>query len=195
MSLTTLTRVRSLAGLVAGVTFHDVSLQYAVDYANDLVLRKIGQPSGLSVNTVTEYPNVYDDGQTDVYLKHTPIVSIVAITNGDYAVETTDYRFDADTGMVRILRGGVDTRTFFQSWCTGLDDVQIRYAYGYTSATAPESLKRAADLIALTSFRKGKHAAAKTEKLGEYSITLDESEIPDEAVMILRRFGEDAFHH
>ncbi len=190
MSLTALTRVRSLLGISAGVTFHDQALTLAVEMANDYVLGILEQ-TALTTSASTEYPNVYDDGQVDVYLDRSPIVSMVAVTNaGVGLVEGSDYRFNSETGMMRMIRGTVGTRGAWASWSAVLDDVQVTYIHGYTAATVPRRLKRAADLIAVHTFRTGKHAGAKSEKHSSVGIVLSEDEIPPTAALILSEFDE-----
>jgi len=194
MSLTTLTRVRSMLGIAAGVTFHDAAISACVDYANDEVFGRIGQSGGFGLLTVTEYPNVYQDSQSDVYLKHTPISSIVAVTNSDTSVPASGYRFDPESGLVRLLQGTVGSRTAYAYWSTGLDDVQICYAYGWASDTdGVNRLRRAADMLATSAFRRGKAAGVKAEGHTSYRVTYSEEEWPVEVSTILSSF-ETAFH-
>ena len=104
-TLLTTTRMKSVLGLAAGVTFYDTSLGYACDGAEDYVLRSIGQ-SSWAVTTTSEYPEVYDEGQVEVSLRHTPVVSMGVVTNGDYALTTDEYRVDSENGLIRLRGSG-----------------------------------------------------------------------------------------
>lgn len=177
--------VKPILGIPAGVTFHDSAIGLAVDYANDRLLRALGQ-SALVATTVQEYPEVYDAGQADVLLGHAPVVSIVAATNYDTAVAATDYRLDTETGKLTLLREA-------GYWSTAREGAMVLYTYGYTSATAPTELLRAAELMCAASFNRGKHAGLKQHAASGYSYTLSDDEMPPEARAILARY-EDVHH-
>lgn len=154
MSLVTTTQLKYALGIPVAVTFHDSSLGLAVDYANDRVLRAIGQTS-LAALTYSEYPNVYSGGQHDVYLRHTPVVSIVAVTNASSAVAAGDRRVDAETGMLRLINGNANINGIHRFWSTSPDGVAVTYTAGYTSANVPQELKSAALALAEFNFNKG----------------------------------------
>ncbi len=180
MSLTTTTRVKATLGIPAGVTFHDTSLGYAVDGANKYVLTKLGQ-SSLAVMTTTEYPEVYGEGQARVMLKHTPVVSVVGVTNGASAIASSDYMVDLELGAIDLL-----AETNF--WSTRRKGVAVMYAWGYDANTVPGELVRAADLIAVASFNRARHAGLVSESESGYRYDLDENMVPAEARAILANY-------
>jgi len=184
MPLTSTTRIRSITGLPAGVTFHDAAIGLAVDGANAYVLRKIGQAS-LAVTTSLEYPPIYGAGQVLIQLKHSPVVGIVALTNGSYAVPSDQYILEAETGEIS-LKGTV-------FWSIERKGVQIQYGWGYDESTVPEELRRAADLIAMSSYNRSRNAGKKSESEGGYRYELSEELIPPEARVILANYVDT--HH
>lgn len=186
MSLTSLKRVKHILGIPVGVTFYDESLGYAVDHANSHVLRVIRQPNGLAATTRTEYPAVYGPGQREVVLKHTPIDTVISITNGSGTLGSDDYRIDADAGRV-YLTGQASY------WSDVPDSVVIQHLAGYTEATVPDELRRAADLIAVHTAEQGRHAGKDSSRQGSYSLTVSKAEIPPTAARILAAY-QDAFH-
>jgi hypothetical protein len=188
-TLLTTTRMKTVLGLAAGVTFYDVALGYACDGAEDYVLRSIGQTLW-AVTTTSEYPEVYDEGQVEVSLRHTPVVSMGVVTNGDYALTTDEYRVDTENGLVR-LRGSGTRR--YSYWSTDRDGVQVTYGWGYTADTAPGELVRAMEMIAADTFNRTPKAGMKTLAQSGYSHTLTDDDIPAAARAILVRYT-DAHH-
>lgn len=184
-SILTTTRLKSLLGIAAGVTFHDTALGYAADAAEDYVKRGLGQ-SSWSVTTTNEYPEVYDEGQVEVILKHTPVVSIGVVTNGDYAVAAADYRLDTDNGLIR-LKGTTGY------WSTDRDGVIVQYGWGYTSSTLPEEVVRAMEIIACADFNTTPKGGMKSMSQSGYSHTLTDADIPPAARAILARYFD--VHH
>ena len=185
MSLTSSTRIKTILGLPAGITFHDTALGYAVDASNAYVLRKLGQ-SSLAVQTSVEWPEVYGGGQVNLLLKHSPVVGIVALTNGASLLTTADYRLDSALGELR-LKGQTNY------WSTDRDGVEVMYGWGYDSTTIPGEIIRAADIIAVASFKRAGRAGLKSESEGGYSWALDDNLIPAEARVILANYVD--IHH
>lgn len=179
MGLTSTTRLKSITGLPAGVTFHDAAIGLAVDGANAYVLRKLGQ-SSLAVTTTVERPDIYGPGQITLQLKHTPIVGIVGITNGGYLLPENGYFLDTETGKLDL--------TASQFWTIERFGVVIQYGWGWTEATAPEELRRAADLIAMSSYNRSRNAGKKSESEGGYRYELSDELIPPEARAILANY-------
>jgi len=193
MSLTTSAKVKAVLGIPAGVTFHDAAISAAISYANDAVLRAIGQPGGLVATTRTDYPDVYSGNQQDIYLDRTPVISIIAVTNSEAVVETADYRLDPYTGMLRMTRGNIGSRRLLASWSDVPDDVVVSYLYGYTSATVPAKLVRAATLIAVHSVEQSRHLGKGRVRNSSYGFDVDAFAIPPAAAHILSEF-EDVHH-
>lgn len=179
MALTSTTRVKQITGLPAGITFHDSAIGLAVDGANAYVLRKLGQ-SSLAVTTTVERPDIYGAGQVAIQLKHTPVVGVVALTNGNYLVPSDQYYLDSETGKIELAG------TVF--WSIERFGVQIQYGWGYTEASVPEELRRAADLIAMASYNRSRNAGKKSESEGGYRYELSEELIPPEARVILANY-------
>ena len=182
--------LKSDLGIPAGITFHDVALSYAVDYGNSYVLGRLGQ-SDLAVETRTEYPSVAAQGKRRVLLKRSPVVSIVAVTNGSAAVAAADYRLDTDTDELvlvydRFARSG-------GAWSSDPDGVVVTYTWGYTATTLPAKVRQATAQIAAAVYLKTKHAGKRDERNSSYSITLSEREIPPEAQMTLAGLAD--VHH
>lgn len=194
MSLSSTSRVKTALGIPAGVTFHDAAILAAVNYANDVVLKALGQPGGLVATTRTDYPNVYTSVQQDILLDRTPVVSIIAVTNYSSAVAAADYRVDLETGMMRLNRGTVDSRVgLLASWSDVPDGVVISYLHGYTDGNVPERYRRCADLIAAHNTEKIRHEGKTKVRNSSYGFTVDQMVIPPAASWILGEI-EDAFH-
>lgn len=194
MSLTTAARVKSSQGIPAGVTFHDVAIGYAVDYANAHVLSAIGQPGGLVGTTRTDYPDIYNASQYRLLLDRSPVISVVGITNaGQALVEGTDYRVDTETGSVRLLQGTVGSRGVVSAWSDIPDDVIITYLHGYTSGTVDARLVRAADMIAAHNFQQIKNAGHKRVRNSSYAFDMNLLSVPMLASNILAEFTD--VHH
>lgn len=179
MALTSTTRIKQITGLPAGVTFHDLAIGLAVDGANAYVLRKLGQ-SSLAVTTTVERPDIYAAGQVRIQLKHTPVVGIVALTNGGTAVPADQYFLDSETGKIDLSGS--------QFWTIERFGVVIQYGWGWTEATVPEELRRAADLIAMSSYNRSRNAGKKSESEGGYRYELSDELIPPEARAILANY-------
>lgn len=182
MSITSITRIKGILGMPAGVTFHDASIGYAVDGANKYVLRKIGQAS-LAVQTMVEWPVVYNSAQSEIQLRHTPVVGIVAITNWGMPLSASDYRVDNELGHIRLRRQSA-------YWSDSRDGVEVMYGWGYDADTIPNDLKQAADMIAISNFNKGRNSGKKSESEGGYSVTFTDEMIPAEARMILSAYSD-----
>lgn len=193
MSLTTAARLKTMLGIPAGVTFHDSALEAAADYANGYVLGQIGQPGGLVATTRTDYPSVYTAGQIEIMLSRAPVVSIIAITNGDYAVQAGEYRLNAEDGTLRLLRGNIGSRRLLAAWSDLPDDVVVTYLHGYTAATVPADLKRAADLIAVHSYQRSPQLGRERVRNSTFGQTVDSYAIPPDAAMILANYVD--VHH
>lgn len=190
MSLTTSARVKTALGIPAGVTFHDTAIAQAVDYANDVVLRAIGQPGGLVATTRTDYPDVYSDGQQDILLDRAPVVSIIGITNADYIVQPDEYRLDAEKGIIRLIRGNVGSRRLMASWSDVPDDVVVSYLHGYTSATVPGNLVRCADMIAVHNVQQTPQFGKTNVRNSSYGFGVDQMVIPEAAAKILAEYED-----
>lgn len=184
MSLTTAARVKSILGLAAGTTFHDIGITAAVDGANAWVLRRLGQTT-LAVTTSNEYPEVYGAGQETILLKHAPIVGMGVLTNNSSAVLADDYRVDTEVGKIR-LKG----RRYFSE---ERDSVVVQYGWGYDANTIPAELVRAAELIAVSSFNKAPNSGVTSKSTSGYQIVLRDEDIPPEARSILAYY-EDRHH-
>ncbi len=192
MSIITNAQLKSSLGIPAAITYHDVRIGQVVDGANGYVLGQLGQAS-LAALTYTDYPEVAAEGLGDIQLKHVPVVSIAAVTNGISAVAVADFRLEADTGLVRLV--GVDPNRYRNQefWSTARDGVVITYLAGYTSANIPAQIKTATRMIASSWFNKSTHHGKKAERSSGHRIDLNEFEIPPAAQMILNDFVD--VHH
>lgn len=180
MSITTAARVKTILGLAAGVTFHDTAIGYAVDYANRLVLGKLGQTT-LAVTTTTEYPRVYGPGQVEIQLAKLPVVGIGSITNSSSVLTASEYRLD-DIGNIRLTGTGY--------WDELRDGCQVTYGHGYDSTTIPADLVRAAELIAVSSFNRAGKVGIKMQSSSGFQVQLDDQEIPAEARAVLSYYED-----
>lgn|SRR5574339_74072 len=126
----------------------------------------------------TVYTEDYDgDGTNELLLKKWPIISITSIKDdtdrtfgSDTVIDSTDYLFDADTGLVTLFQGqGVFT--------SGRGNIRVVYTAGYTSI--PYDAQRG--LIMLASWlaaRAGTEAmiaqtlGGKSEQYENYNIPL-----------------------
>jgi len=188
MAITTVARLKSRLGIPATVTFHDSSLGLVVDGVNDYLLDKLGQASH-AANTFTEYPRVYSEGITDILLQRTPVVSIIAITNGSALVSASSYRVDTEIGLVRLNQGTVGISGIRSYWATGPDGVAVTYTAGYTSANTPARLVNCADIIASACFGRARSQGKSEERVISHLTRFDiENAMPVEARMILNNF-------
>lgn len=193
MSITSTSRIKSRLGIPAGVTFHDVAIGLAVDYANDVVLRAIGQTT-LAAQTYTDYPEVYSPNQIDVQLDHVPVVSIISITNSGLTVQASEYRLDANRGKLRMLQGQIGSRRLMNTWSDIPDDVVVTYLAGFTSSTIHGELVGAADLIAADSFQKIKDSGKDRVRNSSFGYDVSKFDIPPAAQRVLNRY-EDKHHN
>ena len=184
MSLTTIRRLHSLAGLPFGITFHDAALGLCADIANSHVFRRIGQPA-LGLTTRTEYPEVSRESQYRIVLRRWPVDSVVTITNGGSALAADQYRLDSERGWIDLVQGSIGSRAYLAAWSPIPGDVAVTYLHGWTDTTVPDDLRGAADLIGLQLFRRIKHAGADSETIGKHRIDLSNEPIPPEAQRIL----------
>lgn len=188
MSLTTIRRLHSLAGLPFGVTFHDSALAICADIANSQVFARIGQPA-LGLITRTEYPEVSGENQYRIVLKRYPVSSVVAVTNGGSAVAADQYRISED-GYLDLVQGTIGSRAYLAAWSTIPGDVAVTYLHGWTDTTVPEALRGAADLIGLQLFRRIKHAGMDAETVGKHRVELSATPMPPEAERLLATYAD-----
>lgn len=187
MSLVDTARIKAVLGVPAGITVHDTAIGYAVAFANDRVLRAIGQ-SALAVNTTQEYPRVYSQAQAGVMLKHTPVVSLIAVTNDDSLIPDSQYRMDdANVGLLELLR-------IAGYWSQEREGVQVFYAWGYDASTVPTELVSAAEQIAASAFNRGRHQGMTGQTVSGYAFQLADTDLPPNARVVLARY-EDAIRY
>lgn len=191
MSLVDAATVKQLVGVHAAITTFDTLFEAAAEAGNGIVLGKLGM-SALAVLTYTEWPTVSTNTQRKVQLKHWPVVSIVALTNGTALLDTDDYRVVEPgelmlTGNPTLL--GVPMPRYQTSyWSDAPDGVQVTYTAGWTDATVPGELKTAAKLIAVDFYNRGPKAGVDEQRTrGWYSIQ-SEADIPPMARAILNRY-------
>lgn len=187
MSLVDSARIKAVLGIPAGLTVHDTAVGYAVSFANDRVLRALGQAT-LAVNTTQEYPRVYQPAQSGVLLKHTPVVSLLAVTNSDTLLASDKYRIDdVEVGLLELTRAA-------GYWSEEREGVQVLYTWGYTSSTVPAILVSAAEQIAAAAFNRGRHQGLTHQASSGYAFQLADHDLPPNARAVLARY-EDAVRY
>lgn len=179
--ITTTARVKSLLQLAAGVTFYDTAVGAAVDGANAWVLGRLGQRS-LAVTTTSEYPDIYGEGQDSVVLRHSPVVSLGALTNNSSALSVDEVVLDADVGRL-TLRGAA-------YWSVERHSACVQYGWGYTSETLPAEITRAAELIAVASYNRAPHGGVVSRSSTGFQVVLRDEDIPAEARAILAYYED-----
>lgn len=188
MALTTVAKLKFRLGIPATVTYHDTAIGYAVDASNDYVIRKLGQESH-ALATHTDYPSVCGGARIDIQLKHTPIGTILAVTNGSASVPASSYRVDTETGRVRLTQGTVSRYGSSSYWSSVPDAAVVSYTAGYGPSNTPEILVTCAEIIATAAFNKVKLSGKKEERVLSHMIKLDiENAIPLDAQLILNNY-------
>jgi hypothetical protein len=185
MSLTSTARVKAALGIPSGITFNDTAIGYAVDDANDFVLRAIGYTS-LTTQVYVDRPIVVGI-QDSVVLRRHPALSLVGVTNNNGALTTSDYRLDLETSTVRL-------ETVDQYWSMLPGEIAIEYVAGWTENTVPKELTRCATMIAAGWFNAGSKAGMKSETFDGARYDVDPLPIPAGAQAILSRY-EDAIYN
>ena len=186
MGFTTRDRVKRVLGIPAGITYHDARIDDCVEFANDYILGQVGQTTSSVLETYTEYPDIAGEGCSELLLKHSPVGSIVALTNGSAAVAAADYVLDDDIGRIRLSGAS-------EHFTTSRVGVVVTYTAGFSDSTVPKRLIRAADLIAAAQGNTSSHAGKRVAEVGGQKYELDEEGIPVLARMILAEFVD--VHH
>ncbi|MBU1067732.1 hypothetical protein KKE60_08090 [Patescibacteria group bacterium] len=114
------------------------------------------------------------NNRREICLPNYPINSVTSLEyydqNGGVVLQTytenTDY-FIKEDGTVGILVSAVGP------WLSGVDNYRITYNAGY--ATVPEDLKLACKILCSIAYNKAGKELFKTEKIGQYSYTLNEA--------------------
>ncbi len=119
----------------------------------------------------TTYTDEYydGDGETDLILKQFPItdtaeISITFVSDDvETAVDNDDLEFYNDEGMI-----------YYPRWPRGRKNIKITYSAGY--ATIPADLAQACIELVATIHNRRKTGGAKSESIGDYSITYGDLE-------------------
>lgn len=156
---TTLTRVKALLGIPAGVTRNDASLTNIVAAVDGLLLGLMGLAAFTS-QTWTETLDVDDVDYDSLPLKYVPVTSVAAVTNNGTLLDTTAY-YATPEGFLNRKDGGY--------WCYGRQKVQVTYTAGQA---VPEDLLSAGTALAAMIFNTSSHAGMESERIGDYSYKL-----------------------
>ena len=186
MALTSVSVAKSILGIPAGITFHDSLLTMLVGAVDSEVLGILGQ-SGITQTTYSESYDVEDVTTNDLGLRHFPVASISALTDGGQLRQATDYYVDQQTGTVRLMD---DTDSFAQ----GRQTVQVTYTAGYS--TVPPDIQLAAAVIVAARFNALRHAGMASENANGYSYQIansNDAAIPPQARAILGRYRRVMF--
>lgn len=186
MSLTSTARVKAALGIPAGITFNDTAIGYAVDDANDFVLRALGY-TALTTQVYVDRPIVVGNMQDSVVLRKHPALSVVGVTNLNSALLTTDYLLDTEVSALRLATVG-------GFWSTVTGEIVIEYVAGWTSDTVPKELTRCATMIASAWFNATSKAGMRSETFDGHRYDVSEMPIPPGAQAILSRY-EDAIYN
>ena len=182
MALATRTKIKRMLGINSVVTTYDDAIDDLLLVADDIIM------SDLGVNTlgVTNYSETYsfDYAQTTLGIRHTPLVSVVALTMSDtLLVQDSDYFVDTDTGYIELKRNSFDI---------GIKTVEITYRAGFSSI--PTQLEYASNLVAVYLFNQQSHVGFSKENTGNYSYELKRDDsgygIPPTASRIINKYRD-----
>jgi Na+/H+-translocating membrane pyrophosphatase len=186
MALTSVSVAKSILGIPAGVTFHDALLTMLVGSVDSEVLGILGQ-SGITQTTYSEIYDIEDVTTNDLGLRHFPVASIAAITDGGQLRTATDYYVDQNTGTVRLVDDG-------DAFTQGRQTVAVTYTAGWS--TVPADVQLAAAIIVAARFNALRHAGLASENANGYSYQVADAAdaaIPSQARQILGRYRRVMF--
>jgi len=161
---------------VAGTTVYDSLLNRIISRAEKAIDLFIGR--SLVLETYNESYDIKDDYQDQIFVRHTPIVSVVAVTDDGTAVDLDDLGIDEETGLVRLT--GDDS--YFTK---GKDSLEICYSAGY--ATIPPEIVLATELLVSYYFAQRRRVGVRSERVGDVSQTFFGG-FPPEVEEILVRY-------
>ncbi len=179
MPFTSLDRVKRLLRIPAGITQWDGAIGDVVEGANATILQEIGL-AGMTQQSYTEILDI-DAGQDRVSLRHRPVQSVVAITDGESSLVAADYYVDSEIGFIRTTNGAAFTE--------GRGRFQITYTAGFTAPNLPPGdLAQAATYIAAADLIAGPAAGLMREQIGSHSVQVDDSGYPKAVDRILAKY-------
>lgn len=182
--LVTLAEVKSFIGISGSE--NDTLLAELIDYYT-AVIETYTQRSWTK-ETQTEY---IDGGNRDLIIGVRPITSITSITDTDNseAVDSDDYDFDPEAGLVFLVDNATTTGRAFIRWGSGRRRWKVIYLGGIDGAG--NDIKLAANKVIAGAFNR-RDSGLKSEKIGDYSYTLmdTESGLPADVEMVLSKYKE-----
>ena len=134
----------------------------------------------------------YHDGTSNksICLKQYPVNSITSLHDdlnreygADYLIASTDYVIDEDAGILTLdgYRFGV-----------GLKNIKVVYNAGYE--TIPANLEQACIELVSMKFNTKETDGIKSEKIGSYSVSYSEAEIPATIKATLTKYIKRGIH-
>lgn len=164
------TQAESLAGTISGTV--TIAMQ---DFINSWIDENIRQ-DGFVVLSADEYYDIQRSGQTELLLKHFPVITVTSIEDGcqnttpESLVENEDYVVDKDTGIVQLLYSYSSI-----GFEVGANQVRVKYSYGYSAV--PSDIYQIATMMAAkwAKIRDQQTDAdgLKQVKIGDYQETRD----------------------
>jgi hypothetical protein len=171
-ALVTLAEIKDWLGLSASTD--DDFLQRAINDWSDTVETRLGR----HIKSQEHEDERHDGGRLSALLRNTPITSISEITVDDGALGTSDYTFDGNTGIIRLVSG--------RPFGGGPGSILVTYTGGYD--TTPGDLKQAAKkLVAIEYYLSGhgrKALAKRGESDGHGSVTYNVTERDQHRIMV-----------
>lgn len=144
-NLTVLDTVKQELGITDSVS--DARIEALICTASDIIAAHCDRV--FARETVTEY--FYPDRRgwcerwDELVLARTPIESITSVSNDDSALDTADYSYDANSGILfRLVNNG----QLALNWWASHAGVQVQYVGGYALLDGlPRGVERAAVLL------------------------------------------------
>lgn len=180
-ALVSLTDTKTYLGIAN--TTSDARLELLIDSVSDRIERLCGRQFVARAYTT----RVSGAGTDWLILPNRPVNSITSIAyvtgagsdESTTLIESTDYRFEAETGIVSRCVGGIlwdtseDRGDDGRAFAEGFKNYEVVYSAGYASTSIPADLK----LIALEMVASGYYTSGgvdptkQSESLGDYSYT------------------------
>ena len=174
-------------GSCTGSTRYDDAINIILPAVDEIILDDLGLTSA-DETVYTDHIDVDFVGQTEIGLKHRPVISVVGLTIAGSLVEPTTttsnngtYVIDKDIGIIKL-------DPLYYPLPSGRAIVECTYKAGF--ASVPSDLVYAGNLIAVSLFNQQSHVGFKSEKTSGYSYDLGSNEgsyIPKMAKRILNK--------
>tara|TARA_Y100000114_G_scaffold85168_1_gene78692 strand:+ start:5283 stop:5906 length:624 start_codon:yes stop_codon:yes gene_type:complete len=186
-----LTTIKAMLGIsggtCAGTTRYDDAITILLDVVDQIILDELDLTSA-TTTTYTDFIDIDFVGQTEVALRHRPVVSIVGLTINGEAISASTPTTNNGTYVLNKDLGVIKMDPLYYVIPSGRAIVQCTYTAGFDSV--PSDLVYAGNLIAVSLFNQQSHVGFQSERTNGYSYNLGSAEgsfVPAMARRILNK--------